>query len=95
MSKSTLDKSLLDIISDPDGTNTRHAPHNATRRFTHAFVCAGSWDPRRQNEAVPHLLHHSPAGAVRGKTRDRGNRGSTPGLLSLHSYAKVPDLGFH
>lgn len=108
MSKSTLDKSLLDIISDPDGTNTLFIfiKKNVEKRkkseaavesllecvYVHldywgwimfinsplasekhrklsklcVNVCFVSWNPRRQNETFPHLLHHSPAGSFRG-----------------------------
>lgn len=33
MSKSTLDKSLLDVISDPDGMRRTHTVHTCTLRF--------------------------------------------------------------
>lgn len=33
MSKSTLDKSLLDVISDPDGIRRTHTVHTCTLRF--------------------------------------------------------------
>lgn len=67
MSKSTLDKSLLDIISDPDGKRLTD-PLGSGSVFTGspAHALFSRRNRRGQNETLPHLLHHCPAASIRG-----------------------------